>query len=170
MNKNIKLLTILLIPISIGIQIQASAATSETIIITNATNSPIWVSNQNDLGNPVEIKNGKSANILLSKPGIFAYIANQELPFTAIGKIETTLAITYFKNNSTFYIYNQNFIVKDDLKIDFFNPGMADPLNKKKFGSNQISGNHIYIHHNGFRTATGLIATDSPIDPFQTLA
>lgn len=165
MNKNIKQLILLCIPAFFGIQIQAST-TSETITITNKSGGSIWVSTEFDLTKAHEIKDGRSKQVTLSQAGICAFIAKQELPFSAVGSIGSTLSIMFFKNGGTFYVYNQNFIVKDDGSIDLYNAGIADPLNKLKFGTNQIIGNQIYIYNNGNRTATGLIATDSSTSPF----
>jgi len=95
MNKNIRLLMILLITVFIiGDELKASVTrTSETITIHNKNANSLWVSTKFDLTQAIEIKSGSSKDVTLSAPGIFAYIAKQELPFTTVGSIGTTLGV-----------------------------------------------------------------------------
>lgn len=152
----IKSLLLLLIPISIGIEIQA-AAKSQTITVTNKTGNSIWISTQNDLKNAIEIKSEKTNNILLKNPGTFAYIANQEIPFKT-GSC-TTLAITYFNNNNTFYAYAQSFSITNSI-LGFNGPGTLNPA-----PYNKIQGTSLYIYNNPY-SSVELTATNSNINPF----
>ena len=163
---NIKTILLLLIPITIGIEIQASMQ-SRTIHITNKTGNDLWVSTQYDLKKADKIRSNQSKDITLQSPGAFAYVAQQELPFKN-GSC-TTLAITYFKKDlDTFYIYMQRFNAKEstdsqDVVITISSPGMLAPRN------NTISGNQIYIHHNPY-SSVELTATNSPENPFAQAA
>ncbi len=167
---NIKLFTLLLIPITIGVEIQA-AVKSETITVTNKTGSSIWVSTQYNLKNAVEIKSEENKDITLDKPGTFAYIANQKLPFetcscTTLQEIPfetdccTTLAITYFnKSNTTFYAYAQRFSINDTF-LGTNGPGVLHPA-----PYNKIQGTSVYIYNNPY-SSVKLTATNSSINPF----
>ena len=157
-NMNIKSLLLLLIPISIGIEIQA-ATKSQTITVHNQTGDSIWISTQHDLKKAIEIKPKKTKNILLEKPGTFAYIAKQEIPFET-GSC-TTLAITYFnKSNTTFYAYAQRFSINDTF-LGINGPGMLHPA-----PYNKIQGTEVYIYNNPY-SSVELTATNSSINPFQ---
>jgi len=165
-NMNIKHIILLLIPITIGIQINA-ANKSNTIYIINKTGSSLWFSTQYNLENPTKIDPDHKQTINLSSPGSFAYITNQELPFES-GSC-TTLAITYFKSNpDIFFIYMQRFkaIQTNNTKettIQIDGPGMLHPKN------NSIQGNTIYIHNHPY-SSVELTATNSPANPFQIAA
>lgn len=162
---NIKSILLLLIPISIGIEIQSSNL-SRTITINNKTGNPLWVSTQYDLKKAIKINPDHKHTLTLNSPGSFAYIAKQELPFES-GSC-TTLGITYFKNNDNFYIYMQRFNAKESINsnettIEISGPGMLHPKN------NTVQGNQIYIHNHPY-SSVELTATNSPENPFQIAA
>ena len=163
---NIKSLLLLLIPISIGIKIQA-AVKSKTITVTNKTGMSIWISNASDLSQAYEIKNGNLQEITLKKPGVFAYITKKDLSSFEDGPPFTTLAITYFKNKiDTLNAYMQSFSIKNSI-FSLNGTGLLHPTHNKIQDTiqNTKQKSNVYVYNNPY-SSVELTATNSETDPF----